>query len=158
MPEQVDFRFQISVNSPYITLIKYLSPKNKFLEFPRQNMITWALAAFWYPLACKWSGGFTDADLKHKARTAIYQLQQQIIYLAQAFGLENELGNQGILSNSTQSHAEESLNRGDEPDLAPNVDVSTPKSVLTDVKSDGEQNLASLMSLENDELLESAFK
>ncbi|MHC0068288.1 hypothetical protein ACWATR_36385, partial [Nostoc sp. UIC 10890] len=64
MPEQVDFRFQISVNSPYITLIKYLSPKNKFLEFPRQNMITWALAAFWYPLACKWSGGFSDADLK----------------------------------------------------------------------------------------------
>lgn len=148
MPEQVDFRFQISVNSPYITLIKYLSPKNKVLEFPRQNMITWALAAFWYPLACKWSGGFSDADLKLKARTAIYQLQQQIIYLAQAFGLENELGNQGMLGNSTQSDA----------DLDPNVDVSTPKSVPTYIKTNGEQNLTSVMSLENDELLEEAFK
>lgn len=148
MREQVDFRFQISANSPYVTLIKYLNTKNKFLEFPRHNMIIWALAAFWHPLACKWVGGFSDAELKLKARTAIYQLQQQIIYLAQAFGLENELGTQGILSNPFSADA----------NLAPDVDASTSIPVTSHVKNDNERNLTSLMSRENDELLEEAFK
>ncbi|MBD2302245.1 hypothetical protein [Nostoc sp. FACHB-190] len=148
MPKQVDFRFQISEHSPYATLIKYLSPKNKLLEFPRHNMITWALAAFWHPLACKWSGRFSDADLKLKARTAIYQLQQQIIYLAHVFGLESELGNQEILTNPFHYDA----------DLEPNFDGSTPKSLPTLNQSDGEQDLRSLMSCENDELLDEAFK
>lgn len=86
--------------------------------------------------------------MKLKARTAIYQLQQQIIYLAQAFGLENELGTQGILSNPFSADA----------DLAPDVDASTSISVKTHVKNDNERNLTSLMSRENDELLEEAFK
>ncbi|WP_341532232.1 hypothetical protein WKK05_40970 (plasmid) [Nostoc sp. UHCC 0302] len=101
MSNQVDFRFQFSTDSPYILLVKYLSPKNKALSFPRQNMIIWAIAAFWYPIACKWLGGFSESDLKSKARTAIYQLQQQIIYLAHTFNLEQELGQIGIVAPTT---------------------------------------------------------
>lgn len=51
-------------------------------------MILWSLSAFWYPLAYKWQCKFTEAELKQKARNAIYQLQQQINYLAQIFGLD----------------------------------------------------------------------
>jgi|GEM_PF-3527505 len=147
MSEQLDFRFQVSLKSPYATLIKYLSPKNKFLEFPRQNMIIWALAAFWYPLACKWVGGFSDAELKLKARTAIYQLQQQIIYLAQAFGLENELGTQGIWGHPSSAN----------PGIDSDVDASTSISVSTPISGENHTHLASLMNRENDELLEEAF-
>lgn len=99
MSNNFDFRFQFGASSPYIPLLQYLSPKNKSLEFPRQNMIIWAIAAFWYPIACKWLGGFSQSDLKSKARTAIYQLQQQIIYLAQTFNLEQELETHGIIAN-----------------------------------------------------------
>ncbi|MDZ8066929.1 MAG: hypothetical protein RMY64_15115 [Nostoc sp. DedQUE08] len=101
MPEQVDFRFQFSTSSPYLPLLKYLSPKNKTLEFPRQNMIIWAIAAFWHPIACRWLGGFSESDLKSKARISIYQLQQQIIYLAQTFNLEQELENHLIVATPT---------------------------------------------------------
>lgn len=103
MSEQVDFRFQFSTSSPYLPLLKYLSPKNKTLEFPRQSMIIWAIAAFWHPIACRWLGVFSEADLKLKARTAIYQLQQQIIYLAQTFNLEQELETHGIIANPTDN-------------------------------------------------------
>jgi hypothetical protein len=88
MYEQIDFRFryQVGVNSLHGTLLKYL--QSKHIEFPREQMILWSLSAFWYPLACRWVGEFTEAELKQKARNAIYQLQQQINYLAQNFGLE----------------------------------------------------------------------
>lgn len=65
--------------------------------------IFWAIAAFWHPIACRWLGVFSEADLKLKARTAIYQLQQQIIYLAQTFNLEQELETHGIVANPTNS-------------------------------------------------------
>ena len=96
MYEQIDFefRYQADINSFYVPLLRYLQKKNgkhkkvKTTEFAREQMILWALSAFWYPLACKSLGGFTEVELKQKARNAIYQLQQQIVYLAQNFGLE----------------------------------------------------------------------
>ncbi|MBD2511444.1 hypothetical protein H6G91_30080 [Nostoc muscorum FACHB-395] len=62
-------------------------------------MIIWAIAAFWHPIACRWLGGFSESDLKSKARISIYQLQQQIIYLAQTFNLEQELESHLIVTN-----------------------------------------------------------
>lgn len=95
MYEQIDFqfRYQAGINSFYAPLFRYLHKKDKKvkateLEFPREQMILWALSAFWYPLACRWLGGFTEGELKQKARNAIYQLQQQINYLATIFGLD----------------------------------------------------------------------
>lgn len=104
MYEQVDFqfRYQPGSASPYALLLRYLQPRkrrdkqsNTLLpddssEFPKEQMILWALSAFWYPLACKALGSLTDAELKQKARNAIYHLQQQINYLIQVFGLDSQ--------------------------------------------------------------------
>lgn len=129
MSNRVDFRFQFSTKSPYILLIEYLSPKNKTLLFPRQNMIIWAVAAFWYPIACKWLGGFSESDLKSKARTAIYQLQQQIIYLAHTFNLEQEL-EQGIAVATTLSKEQlDGINRlGAAQPTTSDIDTQFPSS------------------------------
>lgn len=96
MYEQFDFefRFQADANSFYIPLLRYLQKRSKSdrrknrAEFSREQMILWALSAFWYPLACKWLGGFTDEELKQFALNAIYELQKQINYLQQVFGLD----------------------------------------------------------------------
>lgn len=104
MYEQVDFqfRYQPGSASPYALLLRYLQPKKRrgkqsnirssddTGEFPKEQMILWALSAFWYPLACKALGKMTEAELKQKARNAIYHLQQQINYLIQAFGLDSQ--------------------------------------------------------------------
>lgn len=150
MANQVDFRFQMSTSSPYVLLIKYLSPKNKKTEFPRQNMIVWALAAFWHPIACKWSGSFTDAQLKQKARASIYQLQQQIVYLAHAFGLEKELGTGAI----TLAHTSANPSNFD-TDIE---DASAPAPMAVDKSSYSNDSEVNLMSHSDDELLEEAFK
>ena len=96
MYEQFDFefRYQADATSFYVPLLKYLQKrsrrdsKTKKTEFSREQMILWALSAFWYPLACKWLGGFTEAELKQLARNAVYELQKQINYLSQVFGLD----------------------------------------------------------------------
>lgn len=104
MYEQVDFqfRYQPGSTSPYALLLRYLQPKKRrdkqsntlllddSAEFPKEQMILWALSAFWYPLACKALGNLTEAELKQKARNAIYHLLQQINYLIQVFGLDSE--------------------------------------------------------------------
>lgn len=93
-PVDFEFRYQADVNSFYVPLLRYLQKRNrkygkaKNTEFSREQMILWALSAFWYPLACKWLGGFTETELKQKARNAIYELQKQINYLGQVFGLD----------------------------------------------------------------------
>lgn len=144
MSEQIDFRFQFSSSSPYLPLLKYLSPKNKKLEFPRQNMILWALVAFWYPVACKWWGGFSESDLKSKARTAIYQLQQQIIYLATTFNLETELETHTLVNHSIQSALPSLVNS---------------RATLEQNQGDVDTHLSQLDSSNNDDdsLLENAF-
>ncbi|WP_373524754.1 hypothetical protein [Nostoc sp.] len=146
MSNQVDFRFQFSTDSPYILLVKYLSPKNKTLSFPRQNMIIWAIAAFWYPIACKWLGGFSQSDLKSKARTAIYQLQQQIIYLAHTFNLEQELGTHGIVTNPTSTP--EQFNGS-------NASPRTPQPTVSDIDTESLPSLSN--NHDDDRLLENAF-
>ena len=105
MYEQVDFhfRYQPGNSSPYALLLKYLQPKRKVRkrnrvklsdntdeqgEFATEQMILWALSAFWYPSACKALGEFNQAVLRQKAKNAIYQLLQQIYYLIQQFDLD----------------------------------------------------------------------
>ena len=105
MYEQVDFhfRYQPGNESPYALLLKYLQPKRKVRkrnrvklldntdeqgEFATEQMILWALSAFWYPSACKALGEFNQAVLRQKAKNAIYQLLQQIYYLIQQFDLD----------------------------------------------------------------------
>lgn len=104
MYEQVDFqfRYQPGSASPYALLLRYLQPKKRrgkqtstllpddSAEFSKEQMILWALSAFWYPLACKALGNLTEAELKQKARNAIYHLQQQINYLISVFGLDSQ--------------------------------------------------------------------
>jgi hypothetical protein len=138
MSNNFDFRFQFGASSPYIPLLQYLSPKNKSLEFPRQNMIIWAIAAFWYPMACKWLGGFSQSDLKSKARAAIYQLQQQIIYLAHTFNLEQELETHGIIANT---------NLGEEQFSGIKSSTKMPQQTTSDVNQ----------NRDDDCLLENAF-
>jgi hypothetical protein len=146
MSNNFDFRFQFGASSPYIPLLQYLSPKNKSLEFPRQNMIIWAIAAFWYPVACKWLGGFSQSDLKSKARAAIYQLQQQIIYLAHTFNLEQELETHGIVANPILSNEQ----IGDINSLSKRAQQTT-SNIDAQVASPVSQNQ------DNDSLLENAF-
>lgn len=91
MSNQIDFRlrYQVREDTPLGKLFNYL--KSKDTEFSPRQMVLSALNAFWYPLACKWSGSFEEDRLQSIARHAIYELQQQIKYLARAFGLEQEL-------------------------------------------------------------------
>lgn len=146
MSNNFDFRFQFGASSPYIPLLQYLSPKNKSLEFPRQNMIIWAIAAFWYPIACKWLGGFSQSDLKSKARAAIYQLQQQIIYLAHTFNLEQELETHGIVANLSLSNEQiGGINS------SPRGEQRTTSNIDAQLASPVSQNQ------DNDSLLENAF-
>lgn len=105
MYEQIDFHFrhQPSSGTPYAVLLKYLDRKKKgskggrelgcdcadeLTEFPKEQMILWALSAYWYPSACKALGSFSKAQLRQKAKNAIYQLLQQIYYLIQLFELD----------------------------------------------------------------------
>jgi hypothetical protein len=146
MSNNFDFRFQFGASSPYIPLLQYLSPKNKSLEFPRQNMIIWAIAAFWYPIACKWLGGFSQSDLKSKARSAIYQLQQQIIYLVHTFNLEQELETHGIVATPDLSNQQ----NGGINSLS-----KVPQRTTSDIDTQAQSSIN--QSQDDDCLLENAF-
>lgn len=91
MSNQTDFRlrYQVREDTPLGKLFNYL--KSKDTEFSPRQMVLSALNAFWYPLACKWSGQCSEDRLQSIARHAIFELQQQIKYLARVFGLEQEL-------------------------------------------------------------------
>lgn len=105
MYEQVDFHFrhQPLSGTPNFLLLKYLKGKKRgskggrelnsdcaddLTEFTKEQMVLWALSAFWYPSACKALGSFSKTELRQKARNAIYQLLQQIYYLIQMFELD----------------------------------------------------------------------
>lgn len=89
MGKRIDYRFRalISVGSTDEILVKYL--RSKDLELSEKNMVLWAAAAYWLPLALQ-KHGCSNGQLKQNARTAIYKLRQHINFLAQTFGLENE--------------------------------------------------------------------
>lgn len=91
MGKRIDYRFRalISVGSTDEILVKYL--RSKDLELSEKNMVLWATAAYWLPLALQKNGCSSNGQLKQSARTAIYKLRQHINFLAQTFGLENEL-------------------------------------------------------------------
>lgn len=91
MSDKVDFRirYQVPRNTPNGTLLGYL--RSNETEFPTRHMVLWSLAAFWRPLACQWSGRFSEDRLQAIARLSIGALQQHIEYLACTFGLEQEL-------------------------------------------------------------------
>lgn len=91
MGKRIDYRFRalISVGSTDEILVKYL--RSKDLELSEKNMVLWAAAAYWLPLALQKNGCCSNGQLKQSARTAIYKLRQHINFLAQTFGLENEL-------------------------------------------------------------------
>ena len=88
MYEQVDFhfRYQAGNESLYALLLKYLQAKKHgsrkliaedLAEFPKEQMVLWALFAFWHPLACKALGSFNETQLKQKARNQWLQLGDQ---------------------------------------------------------------------------------
>lgn len=91
MPNHIDFRirYQVGEGTPHGTLFKYL--RSKETEFSLRQMVMWSLSAFWYPLACKWLGKYSDDQLQVIALNAIYELQKQISYLTRTFGLEQEV-------------------------------------------------------------------
>ena len=176
MYEQVDFhfRYQPGSESPYTLLLKYLQPKKKSrkrgkellidqtdesAEFPRERMILWALSAFWYPSACKTLGKFSNADLKQKARNAIYQLLQQIYYLIQMF----ELDPQEFVFPASTGGLNSGLKVSESTPSKENLDAAEPfmsSSSNTSPKSQASEQ-ASLDFLltpnEDDEALEEAF-
>lgn len=91
MGKRIDYRFRalIPVGSMDEILVKYL--RSKDLELSEKNLVLWAVAAYWLPLALQKDGCCSNAQLKQSARTAIYKLRQHINFLAHTFGLEAEL-------------------------------------------------------------------
>ncbi len=167
MYEQIDFRFrcQVGTTSLHAALLQYLQSKQT--AFPREQMILWSLSAFWHPLACKWLGKSTEAELKQKARNAIYELQQHINYLARNFELEP----QDLVSPGAGYEKNDSSKRmliTDKPGLltaTTEVSTKTMTAALNganDLESASEFKLAApavelMMSSDDDELLDEAF-
>lgn len=170
MYEQVDFhfRYQAGNESLYALLLRYLQAKKhgsrKLLaedlaEFPKEQMVLWALFAFWHPLACKALGSFNEAQLKQKARNAIYQLLQHINYLIEIFDLDPRefmLQVPGQQPNGKTTHLQASVLSSVEPIRATSSSVTTgelaisaPNEMLTDVPE--------LIRNEDDQLLEEVF-
>ena len=104
MPSRIDYRFRavVSADSQEAILVKYLRDKNS--EFSEKDMILWATAAYWLPLALKQQGSYSASLLKQSARTSIYKLRQHINYLAQTFGLESEVSAMSMSSASPQAN------------------------------------------------------
>ncbi len=167
MYDQIDFRFryQVAVNSLHATLLKYLQSKDT--EFAREQMIVWSLSAFWHPLACRWIGSFTEAELKVKARNAIYQLQQQINYLAQNFGLDpQELGS--VVAHAQLNGSVKKLATADPPvtSFTPQVESNSSIAVAGESSSSQSSTIATkdtpttsnlLVRQENDRELDELF-
>lgn len=176
MYEQVDFqfRYQPGSTSPYALLLRYLQPRKRrdkqsntllpddSAEFPKEQMILWALSAFWYPLACKALGNLSEAELKQKARNAIYHLQQQINYLIQVFGLDSQ--DFGFPVSGTQLNG--GGNKGERTgseivfEKALTSMPTTPFTTPDSKASEGSEQLRSTLALtrsEDDAALDEAF-
>jgi hypothetical protein len=97
MSKQLDFRlrYQVRRDSPDGILLDYL--RSKETEFSTRQMVLWSLSAYWRPLACQWTGQFSEDRLQAIARLSIGLLQKQIEFLAHTFGLEQELLQSGGL-------------------------------------------------------------
>lgn len=150
MYKQFDFRFryQMSENSSHATLFRYLSSRDT--EFSLRPMIVWALSAFWYPLACKWSKQYSEADLKAAARHAIYELQQQISYLARTFGLEQELA-APIVSNGLSASSNRTT-----PAVGP-LPAAAAHRFASEGTADSSTGVPKLMQGSDDDVLDQMF-
>lgn len=97
MPSRIDYRFRAMVNadSQDGALVRYLRSRDS--EFSEKDMVLWATAAYWLPLALREQKNCSTQQLKQSARTSIYKLRQHINYLAQVFGLEGEVTEIGAL-------------------------------------------------------------
>ena len=170
MYEQVDFhfRYQAGNESLYALLLRYLQAKKHgsrklvvedLAEFPKEQMVLWALFAFWHPLACKALGSFNEIQLKQKARNAIYQLLQHINYLIEIFDLDPQefmLQVPGQQPNGKTTHDQIPYSSSVEPIRATSSAVTArelaiggPNEMLT--------NTPELTRNEDDELLEEVF-
>ncbi len=167
MYERIDFRFrcQVGINSLHATLLQYLQSKQT--EFPREQMILWSLSAFWHPLACKWLGKFNEAELKQKATNAIYELQKQINYLVEIFGLETQdfafpVTGYERNGSSNQMPITDKSSVATAPGGGLKTTTATALNSAADSKSASESELAAsavelMMSSADDELLDQAF-
>jgi len=138
MGKRIDYRFRalISVGSTDEILVKYL--RSKDLELSEKNMVLWAAAAYWLPLALEKSGCYSTHQLKQSARTAIYKLRQHINFLAQTFGLEGEIEVTGIGAILPQAEIETTAE-----------EVMSPKA---DLLEDGSVNSKAIELAEDEDL------
>ncbi len=173
MYEQVDFhfRYQAGNESLYALLLRYLQAKKHgsrklvvedLAEFPKEQMVLWALFAFWHPLACKALGSFNEVQLKQKARNAIYQLLQHINYLIEIFDLDPQ---EFMLQVPGQQHSVKTLSK----QAASSSTGETNQALISTYSSGTAQKLATteaneisatapdLTRREDDALLEEAF-
>lgn len=167
MYEQVDFhfRYQAGNESLYALLLRYLQAKKhgsrKLLvedlaEFPKEQMVLWALFAFWHPLACKALGSFNETQLKQKARNAIYQLLQHINYLIEIFDLDPQefmLQVPGQQLNGKATFNQAPSGRSIEPITVTSPSI-TASELVTDEANEMVTNTPELTRNEDDELLE----
>ncbi len=173
MYEQVDFhfRYQAGNESLYALLLRYLQAKKHggrklvvedLAEFPKEQMVLWALFAFWHPLACKALGSFNENQLKQKARNAIYQLLQHINYLIEIFDLDPQEfmlqvpGQQHSVK--TPLHQASSSNSGETNQaLIPTISSGTAQELATTETNEISATAPDLTRREDDALLEEAF-
>lgn len=176
MYEQVDFhfRYQAGNESLYALLLRYLQAKKNgsrgsrklvaedLAEFPKEQMVLWALFAFWHPLACKALGNFNEVQLKQKARNAIYQLLQHINYLIEMFDLDPQ---EFMLRGSGQSLNGKATSNNQAPS---STTLETSKTLMPTFPSDTKELKTAepnetlttglvLARSEDDEALEEAF-
>ena len=170
MYEQVDFhfRYQAGNESLYALLLRYLQAKKHgsrklvvedLAEFPKEQMVLWALFAFWHPLACKALGSFNETQLKQKARNAIYQLLQHINYLIEIFDLDPQefmLQVPGQQLNSKTHQGQVPSSKSVELTKA-TFSSATTGELPTNEPNEMLTNTPELIRNEDDELLEEVF-
>jgi len=86
--ERIDYRCRISLNKEMssIALINYIKQGDGIAE---RDKVLPALSGYWLPFALKADGNYSEAELKHYARSAIYRLKLHILFVREAFLLED---------------------------------------------------------------------
>lgn len=156
MSKQLDFRlrYQVRRDSPDGILLDYL--RSKETEFPTRQMVLWSLSAYWRPLACQWTGQFSEERLQAIARLSIGLLQKQIEFLAHTFGLEQELLQSGGLLGGDSHPPVMPAAAPERSDPAPAPSNKMPGDDWP--QSDPELPPILLGNPEDDELLDAMFK
>jgi hypothetical protein len=80
-------RLAIEADNHSTALINFLKMK-KVRNFSEKDKLLSAISAYWLPFALKEDGSYSDEELMHCARSAIYKLTLHINYLAETFGIE----------------------------------------------------------------------